>query len=312
MGKKWSTVAVSGYQALGVPDDGTTVEANRVRYATITTDLTDPIKTAFDSTITNLDALFTEANQAKTGAYTTTASDHATFLEVTNETTITLIAVATGGAGYRVGVKNIGTDLVTIDGNASELIDGSLTVTLNPQESISFVVDAAGTGWVRLGFTAPLALTTAFHVTLGGTPTATITAASDTVIPSTTQVRNDGDYFQLSGDTSPLAVGENGFTVPITGWYAFSASVGAASNIADGDFARTFLYVDPLGAGSPAKEIGGNLSRTGGASAMTSQITAVLYCNATDVVTVRWKYGSGTNQADGNAKDTFFSGIRLA
>jgi hypothetical protein len=62
----WSTVSISGYGSSSPSDDGSATEANRVKYSTIKTDLTNPLNTALSTALTQLDAAFTDIeNQIK-------------------------------------------------------------------------------------------------------------------------------------------------------------------------------------------------------------------------------------------------------
>lgn len=83
---------------------------------------------------------------SKTGAYTTTSSDHTILCGAGNETfTITLVA-ASGVSGLIQNIKNIGTGTITVDGNASETIDGGATAIINTQyECITIQCD--GSNW---------------------------------------------------------------------------------------------------------------------------------------------------------------------
>ena len=83
---------------------------------------------------------------SKSANYTVQTTDGAEVLVLcTNTITITLYA-ASGNSGKVVHVKNNGTGTITIDANASELIDGSLTKTISAQyTNFSLVCD--GTGW---------------------------------------------------------------------------------------------------------------------------------------------------------------------
>lgn len=59
--------------------------------------------------------------------------------------TVTLYA-ASGNEGELVYIKNIGTDVITIDGNASETIDGNVIYFLAAQyQSVTLYCD--GTNW---------------------------------------------------------------------------------------------------------------------------------------------------------------------
>lgn len=81
----------------------------------------------------------------KTSSYTATDTDHTIVCDGTF--TVSLPA-ASGKAGRIYIIKNIGTGTVTVDGNASEPIDGATTYTLNSQyQVVRIQCNAAGTGW---------------------------------------------------------------------------------------------------------------------------------------------------------------------
>lgn len=90
---------------------------------------------------------------AKTAAYTATTSDGTIECDATTEAfTITLFACS-GNAGKIIIVKKTDASInaVTVDGNASETIDGAATATLATQYSdIILQVNSAGTGWHKL------------------------------------------------------------------------------------------------------------------------------------------------------------------
>ncbi len=89
-------------------------------------------------TLTNMSASFNSSvtQQDKSGAYTLVAGDKGTLVNFTGSTGVTFAftAAATLGSGWWGYIKNGGTAaaVVTLDPNASETIDGSLTLALNP------------------------------------------------------------------------------------------------------------------------------------------------------------------------------------
>lgn len=87
--------------------------------------------------------------QAKSGAYTVVESDNGNFFKCSTTMTLTLTAAATMADGAWFAVRNVGTGTVTIDPNASELIDGLSTKTLEPGDCAIVVCD--GTGWYTVG-----------------------------------------------------------------------------------------------------------------------------------------------------------------
>lgn len=91
---------------------------------------------------------------AKTADYTATTSDGTIEVDASGAArTITLFA-ASGNAGKIIVVKKTDSsaNAVTVDGNASETIDGATTISLASQYSTAILqVNAAGTGWNKLG-----------------------------------------------------------------------------------------------------------------------------------------------------------------
>jgi hypothetical protein len=81
---------------------------------------------------------------AKTGAYTATNADY--VIDCTSGSfTVTLYA-ASGNAGRILIVKNSGAGSITLDGNASETIDGNTTLSLLVQyDAVQIMCD--GTNW---------------------------------------------------------------------------------------------------------------------------------------------------------------------
>jgi hypothetical protein len=57
------------------------------------------------------------------------------------------LAAATGGAGYKVKVKNAGTGVVTIARSSTDTIDGATSYVLGAKESATFEVNTAETGY---------------------------------------------------------------------------------------------------------------------------------------------------------------------
>lgn len=86
----------------------------------------------------------------KTANYTVTVADRNKLIDGTSGTwTLTLLAAATAGKGFLLPVKNSGTGVITIDGNAAEMIDGLTTLALRPNDEIMLVCD--GSNWKSIG-----------------------------------------------------------------------------------------------------------------------------------------------------------------
>lgn len=86
---------------------------------------------------------------AKTGAYTVVAGDLGTIINCTaNSFTVSLTAAVTLGAGFNCWVwntSNTATDVITVDPNGAETIDGMATLILRRGEGMQIVCD--GTNW---------------------------------------------------------------------------------------------------------------------------------------------------------------------
>lgn len=149
MGAKWSTVSMPTYAANSPSDDGAATAGNIIKYATILTDLTNPLEGGITSVIDKLDELFTEATTPISTSRATVASDHATILETTNGI-ISLLAAATAGAGYRVGVYASGAN-ITVQRSSTDTINGATSVIVPDKGLMWFTVNAAGDGYLVTG-----------------------------------------------------------------------------------------------------------------------------------------------------------------
>ena len=136
MAVPYTTQTISGYNSSPPPDDGTQVSTNEIKWSNHKTKLADPVKTLSEAFNTELLSAFSlvqgQTISTLSSAYTVLAADRGKFLSVTGTTTITLIAAATAGTGFPLVIVNTGTGIVTVDGNASETINGSTTISLSP------------------------------------------------------------------------------------------------------------------------------------------------------------------------------------
>ena len=160
MGTKYSstvTADLASYNASPPPDDGSQTEANKTKWSTVKTKIGDPIKTGVENFDTSLVEHLDEGPDAKTAAYTTSASDYNTVLEVTGTTTISLADPTSVGAGYRTTVLNAGSDTVTVDVDGGANVDGVASLTLLPGRSGTFMVDSGGAVYRSVGGQSPTA-----------------------------------------------------------------------------------------------------------------------------------------------------------
>lgn len=152
IGNPFTEVSVTGFNPSPPSNDGTQSTANLVDWDKQRDDLANPLKTALESTQSNitaaLDKRVLNGVLVKTLDYTITVSDRGKVINFNSATsrTATLPAAADAKLGFEIIVKNSGTAALTLDGNASETIDGLTSLSLVQGTVLWLVCD--GTGWV--------------------------------------------------------------------------------------------------------------------------------------------------------------------
>lgn len=150
MANPFTKPSISGYNANPPANDGSEVSSNEINWDTHINKIGDPIKDYVDSINNKVESAFADIAfntvTAKSSAYTVQTSDRGALLSVTNTTTITLLAAATAGDGFFIGVRNNGSGTVTVDGDSSETINGSTTVDLYPGACLLIVSN--GSAWL--------------------------------------------------------------------------------------------------------------------------------------------------------------------
>lgn len=155
----YASQSVTGYNATPPDDDGSETTENQVKWSTIKTKLGDPLKTAIENVNTEMvaHAATRFGNSVETFSTTITfdGNDEGTIQKFTgaSATTATLPSAATVGAGFVIGVRNGGTAVLTLDGNSSETISGSLTFALQIGQGVVLVSD--GTNFEIAASSAP-------------------------------------------------------------------------------------------------------------------------------------------------------------
>lgn len=154
LGNPYLPVTVVNYNLTPPSDAGGTAEENRVKWDKHKTKLGDPLKTAVDATQTAITAALDQrignAVITKTTNYTVTLADRGKIISVTTDldVTITLPSSVTAKVGFEIIISNDGAGITTVDGNAAETINGSLTVLVVAGATLVLVND--GTNWLSL------------------------------------------------------------------------------------------------------------------------------------------------------------------
>lgn len=153
MSNPYSQPSISGYNASPPADDGSAAASNQLEWQKHIDKIGDPLRTfmlAVDSAALAAHALaFGASVLAKTANYTVAASDRGRFITVTGTSTITLLDAASAGDGFPLLVVNIGSGVVTIDGDTSETINGNTSILLAPNDCA--ILTCNGTSWAAGG-----------------------------------------------------------------------------------------------------------------------------------------------------------------
>lgn len=125
--------------------------------------------------------------QAKNANYTAIIGDRASLLQWTGGSgTFLFTASATLGSNWFVLIKNSGSGTLTLDPNASELIDGNATLQLAPNESLIAITDGVNFYTVGRGRSLITTFTRLVKSVAGGTDvTLTSTEAANNIIELT-------------------------------------------------------------------------------------------------------------------------------
>ena len=152
MGTKYASVAVSGYNATPPSDDGTISEANKVKWSTIKTKLTDPHNTAVASIDSKLVSHFDRGPVAVVTNTTLGATHYAQMIQASGVgVTLTLTDAATLTAGWFCEIVSTDeTNSVTLArATAADLINETTAdITILPMQQLRVMVNAAANGFL--------------------------------------------------------------------------------------------------------------------------------------------------------------------
>jgi len=150
MTNPYTQPSLTGYNANPPPDDGTQTSNNALKWSNHINKIGDPLKTQLAAVDKNVSSAFTKVLGAsisnKAANYTVVVADQGKVLDVTAKATITLLAAVTAGANFPLLIVNNSTDIVTVDADGSETINGALTITLRPDDSLLITCD--GSKWI--------------------------------------------------------------------------------------------------------------------------------------------------------------------
>jgi len=199
MGTKYTSQSVSGYNSSPPSDDGSTTEANKTKWATIKTKLSDPLNTFIAAVNSALTTHFDRGPTAISTATTLDTTHYQKVIEASGTSEITLTDAATLTAGWFVDIINVGSgNLSILRATASDTIDEvSADITLYPLDAIRMTVNAAASGFMTSG------RTTKFN------------KHADIASAATLPVVNDGAYYDVTGTTTITSIASIGIGATI-------------------------------------------------------------------------------------------------
>jgi len=155
MASPFTSATVTNYNANPPADDGSTTEANRVKWATIKTKLPDPIKTALEADITNTAAAFGKTfGSAGIGntsiSYQVLSTDQGRLIRATAASiTITTPSATDVASPFCFAVVNNSSGSITVDGSGAQTVDGAASITLSSGQGAILHTD--GSNWFSCG-----------------------------------------------------------------------------------------------------------------------------------------------------------------
>lgn len=157
MGSKYSSVTITGFNSGPPPDDASTGSDNQIAWAKHIGKIGNPLKAGVEAVNTALVTAFDYSARSVSAADTTVAGDHCRTVQISSTVTssiqISLGDAATMAAGYIVTVANQSNVACTIDcATATDTINGTTpAITIVPFESLTFLVNAAASGYNIVG-----------------------------------------------------------------------------------------------------------------------------------------------------------------
>lgn len=162
--------------------------------------------------------------------YTVTSADAGKIINCTGNFTIALTAAATLGSGFNCTVWNsstVSTDVITIDPNSTETIDGVATIQLRRGEGVQII--CSGTSWN----TSAKKSVRSFVENIQPSAIRSVVTGNNAVAIGTSNT-SSGDY-SISLGTSNTSSGSYGITLgsscTSSGFYTVAQGYNALSNI---------------------------------------------------------------------------------
>lgn len=236
---------------------------------------------------------------AKTSAYTATNADDVLTADATSAAFTITLYTASGNSGRKLTIKKIDSsvNVVTIDGNASETIDGAAAIYLRDQYS-SVELMSDGTNWIivndsRLNYAAAVTKSSALSV---ANNTWTSITFNNTKLNRANMVSDGGGNGTL-------------ITIPEDGVYLIKAGTNYGGNSSGSR--RVRVQLDPAGSPSTLQtSYSGDPNSAG--SSTTVETSLIVDLNAGDVLNCQtYQNSGGSLSLDLAGTSTYFSAQKL-
>lgn len=161
MGAPYSSQTVTNYNSNPPPDDGSQTEANRVKWATIKTKLSDPLNTFASAINTAISTAFGKiigggGVTSSAISYQISSSDQGKLIRATAASiTLTTPDATDVDDPFVCAILNNSSGSITIDGSGAQTVDGLDTVTLPAGSGCFLFTD--GSNWYTSGLPGVLA-----------------------------------------------------------------------------------------------------------------------------------------------------------
>jgi hypothetical protein len=234
MGAPYSSTLVSNYNVNPPPDDGSTSPQNRVQWANDVTKIGNPIKTALEANVADIEDGFGKviggATFVNTGvSYVVLAADQGKEIRATaSGITITTPDCTVVGAPFMFAVQNASTGTVTVAGSnpgVQQNVDGVSSTIIQPGAGAFLNTD--GTNWFTVGanFTKPVPPPASFkNLSVKVTDNTHVALVADFIV-----VTDGNGSFQTLAYNQSINLGTTGANALDTGsiaidtWYAIWA-----------------------------------------------------------------------------------------
>lgn len=225
---------ISNYNDDAPADDGSQVASNQIKWLTVKNEIGDPLKTYIDAvndaTESGFQQLFAGNTETKSATFNVSeTNDGGKFFNCTNAITANLPAAADAGDGFNCIVFNNSSGTISIDGNSSETINGSTTVSLTSQYS-AYILICNGTSWYGLlinsDSNAEATLASATTTDLGSVTSNVISITGTTTITGFGSSANTNDPIYFVRFTGSLTLTHNGTSLIIPGGENITTSAG--------------------------------------------------------------------------------------